>query len=151
VPQGHVRDLADCVLLVATYWRMNLTMRQIGRTTARVSQAAAHRVIDTIGPLPALAPVRTRRIDSVAIVDGTPVLECGVARRGGTPIGAAPHELDAMLGGDGSDRGGVGGGVVDDHGMAPVQRAQATLERGDAVVDRDDDRDIRRVPQGRRH
>jgi hypothetical protein len=28
-------------------------------------------VIDTIGPLLALAPVRKRRIDAVAIVDGT--------------------------------------------------------------------------------
>ena len=45
-------DLADRVLLVATYWRTNPTMRQIG-------------------PVLALAPVRKRRIDSVAIVDGT--------------------------------------------------------------------------------
>jgi hypothetical protein len=36
-----------------------------------VSHSAAHRVIDTIDPLLALAPVRKRRIDSVAIVDGT--------------------------------------------------------------------------------
>ena len=63
-------DLADRVLLVATYWRTNLTMRQIGPLFG-VSHSAAHRVIDTIGPLLALAPVRKRRIDSVAIVDGT--------------------------------------------------------------------------------
>lgn len=36
-----------------------------------VSHPAAHRVIDTVGPLLALAPVRRRRIDQVAIVDGT--------------------------------------------------------------------------------
>jgi hypothetical protein len=36
-----------------------------------VSHSAAHRVIDTVGPLLALAPVRKRRVDSVAIVDGT--------------------------------------------------------------------------------
>jgi hypothetical protein len=36
-----------------------------------VSHSAAHRVIDTIGPLLALAPARTRRIDAIAIVDGT--------------------------------------------------------------------------------
>jgi DDE family transposase len=36
-----------------------------------VSHSAAHRVIDTIGPLLALAPIRKRRIDQVAIVDGT--------------------------------------------------------------------------------
>jgi hypothetical protein len=63
-------DLADRVLLVATYWRTNLTMRQIGPLFG-VSHSAAHRVIDSIGPLLALAPVRKRRIDSVVIVDGT--------------------------------------------------------------------------------
>jgi hypothetical protein len=62
--------LADRVLLVAVYWRTNLTMRQIGPLFG-VSHAAAHRVIDTIGSLLALAPVRKRRVDSVAIVDGT--------------------------------------------------------------------------------
>src|SRR5689334_3000592 len=63
-------ELSDRVLLVATYWRTNLTMRQIGPLFG-ASHSAAHRVIDTIGPLLALAPVRKRRIDSVAIVDGT--------------------------------------------------------------------------------
>jgi hypothetical protein len=63
-------DLADRVLLVATYWRTNLTMRQIGPLFG-VSHSAAHRVIDSIGPLLALAPVRKRRVDAVAIVDGT--------------------------------------------------------------------------------
>jgi len=63
-------DLADRVLLVATYWRTNLTMRQLGPLFG-VSHAAAHRVIDSIGPLLALAPARKRRVDSVAIVDGT--------------------------------------------------------------------------------
>lgn len=62
--------LADRVLLVATYWRTNLTMRQIGPLFG-VSHSAAHRVIDSLSPLLALAPVRKRRIDSVAIVDGT--------------------------------------------------------------------------------
>ena len=62
-------DLPDRVLLVATYWRTNLTMRQIGPLFG-VSHSAAHRVIDSIGPLLALAPVR-RRVDQVAIVDGT--------------------------------------------------------------------------------
>ncbi len=36
-----------------------------------MSHSAAHGVIDTIGPLLALAPVRKRRVDAVAIVDGT--------------------------------------------------------------------------------
>ncbi|GLY66827.1 hypothetical protein Atai01_34460 [Amycolatopsis taiwanensis] len=54
--------LADRVLLVATYWRTNLTMRQIGPLFG-VSHSAAHRVIDSLSPLLALAPVRKRRID----------------------------------------------------------------------------------------
>jgi hypothetical protein len=48
-------DLADRVLLVATYWHTNLTMRQIGPLFG-VSHSAAHRVIDTLGPLLALTP-----------------------------------------------------------------------------------------------
>ncbi len=58
------------MLLVAAYWRTNLTMRQIGPLFG-VSHSAAHRVIDTLGPLLALAPVRRRRVDQVTIVDGT--------------------------------------------------------------------------------
>ena len=58
------------MLLVAVYWRTNLTMRQIGPLFG-VSHSAAHRVIDQLGPLLALAPVRKRRLDQVAIVDGT--------------------------------------------------------------------------------
>ncbi|WP_130340857.1 transposase family protein [Micromonospora kangleipakensis] len=63
-------DLPDRVLLVAAYWRTNLTMRQIGPLFG-VSHSAAHRVIDTLGPLLALAPVRRRPVDQIAIVDGT--------------------------------------------------------------------------------
>jgi hypothetical protein len=63
-------DLSDRVLLVAAYWRTNLTMRQIGPLFG-ISHSAAHRVIDTLGPLLALAPVRRRSVDQVTIVDGT--------------------------------------------------------------------------------
>lgn len=49
-------QLPDRVLLVATYWRTNLTMRQIGPLFG-VSHSAAHRIIDTLNPLLALAPV----------------------------------------------------------------------------------------------
>jgi hypothetical protein len=55
-------DLPDRVLLVAVYWRTNLTMRQIGPLFG-ASHSGAHRVIDTIGPLLALAPVRRRPSD----------------------------------------------------------------------------------------
>jgi len=63
-------DLADRVLLVAVYWRTNLTMRQLGPLFG-ISHSAVHRVIDTVGPLLALAPVRRRPKDQVAIIDGT--------------------------------------------------------------------------------
>jgi DDE superfamily endonuclease/Helix-turn-helix of DDE superfamily endonuclease len=63
-------DLPDRVLLVAAYWRTNLTMRQLGPLFG-ISHSAVHRVIDTLGPLLALAPVRRRRGEQVAIVDGT--------------------------------------------------------------------------------
>jgi hypothetical protein len=62
--------LADRVLLVAVYWRTNLTLRQIGPLFG-ISHAAAHRVVDTVGPLPAPAPVRRRGPDEVSIVDDT--------------------------------------------------------------------------------
>jgi hypothetical protein len=62
--------LEDRVLLVAVYWRTNLTMRQVGPLFG-ISHAAAHRVIDTVGPLLALAPLRRRHTAEVAIVDGT--------------------------------------------------------------------------------
>jgi DDE superfamily endonuclease/Helix-turn-helix of DDE superfamily endonuclease len=63
-------DLPNRVLLVAVYWRTNLTMRQLGPLFG-VSHSAVHRVLDTIGPLLALAPVRHRPRGQVAIVDGT--------------------------------------------------------------------------------
>jgi hypothetical protein len=50
-------DLPDRVLGVATYWRTNLTMRQLG-TLFGVSHSAVRRVVDSIGPLLALALVR---------------------------------------------------------------------------------------------
>src|SRR4051794_38310256 len=38
-------DLADRVLLVAVYWRTNLTMRQLGPLFG-ISHSAVHRVLD---------------------------------------------------------------------------------------------------------
>jgi hypothetical protein len=49
-------------------WRTILTMRQLGPLFG-ASHSAVHRVIDTLGPLLALAPVRKRRADQVTIVD----------------------------------------------------------------------------------
>src|SRR5512142_1494943 len=41
-------DLADRVLLVATYYRTNLTMRQVAPLFG-IKQAAVHRIIDRLG------------------------------------------------------------------------------------------------------
>lgn len=63
--------LADRVLLVATYYRTNLTMRQLAPLFG-ITPAAAHRIIDRIGPYLALAPQRRRYgPGAVLIVDGT--------------------------------------------------------------------------------
>ena len=72
--------LPDRVLLVAVYWRTNLTMRQIGPLFG-VSHSAAHRVIEVVGLPLALTPLRRRPKDRVAIVDGTliPTRDHGLA------------------------------------------------------------------------
>ncbi len=63
-------DLANRVLLVAVYYRTNLTMRQLAPLFG-ISPASAHRVIDRLGPHLALAPARRPGTAKVLIVDGT--------------------------------------------------------------------------------
>ncbi|UQI45957.1 transposase [Streptomyces sp. HU2014] len=62
--------LEDRVLLVAAYWRTNLTLRQIAPLFG-VSKSAADRIIDHRGPMLALQPRKRFRKDTVLIVDGT--------------------------------------------------------------------------------
>ena len=63
--------LADRVLLVAVYYRTNLTMRQVAPLFG-ITASAAYRIIDRLGPHLALAPVKRRhRPETVLIVDGT--------------------------------------------------------------------------------
>jgi hypothetical protein len=63
--------LADRVLLVAVYYRTNLTMRQVAPLFG-ITDSAAWRIIDRLAPHLALAPVRKRHSpDTVLIVDGT--------------------------------------------------------------------------------
>jgi hypothetical protein len=62
--------LADRVLLVAAYWRTNLTVRQLGPFFG-VSKSAAARIIDHLGPKLALQPRKRFAKDTVLIVDGT--------------------------------------------------------------------------------
>ena len=62
--------LADRVLLVAVYYRTNMTYRQIALLFG-ISKSAVDRVIDHLAPLLALAPVtRKHSPDTVLIVDG---------------------------------------------------------------------------------
>lgn len=62
--------LEDRVLLVATYWRTNLALRQLAPLFG-VSKSAADRIIARLGPSLALQPRKRFRKDTVLIVDGT--------------------------------------------------------------------------------
>lgn len=62
--------LEDRALLVAAYWRTNLTMRQLAPLFG-VSKSAADRIIDHLGPMLALRPRKRFAKDTVLIVDGT--------------------------------------------------------------------------------
>ncbi|MET9418339.1 transposase family protein [Streptomyces klenkii] len=74
--------LAERVLMVAVYYRTNLTMRQLGPLFG-VSSSAVCRVIQRLGPLLALDPLSrpADAADRLWIVDGTliPVRDRGVA------------------------------------------------------------------------
>jgi len=62
--------LEDRVLLVAAYWRTNLTLRQLAPLFG-VSKSAADRIIDHLGPKLALRPRQRFAKGTVLIVDGT--------------------------------------------------------------------------------
>ncbi|MFD8205873.1 transposase [Streptomyces sp. NPDC059695] len=62
--------LEDRVLLVAAYWRTNLTLRQLAPLFG-VSKSAADRIINHLGPLLAHRPRKRFRKGTVLIVDGT--------------------------------------------------------------------------------
>ncbi|WP_329162257.1 transposase [Streptomyces anulatus] len=74
--------LEDRVLLVTTYWRTNLTLRQLAPLFG-VSKSTAGRVINHLGPLLALQPRRRFAKGTVLIVDGTlvPTRDHAVAER----------------------------------------------------------------------
>ncbi|MER6523363.1 transposase [Streptomyces sp. NPDC001553] len=62
--------LEDRVLLVAAYWRTNLTLRQLAPLFG-ISKSAAGRIVSQLSPLLALRPRSRFRRDTVLIVDGT--------------------------------------------------------------------------------
>lgn len=74
--------LEDRALLVAAYWRTNLTMRQLAPLFG-VSKSAADRIIDHLGPMLALQPRKRFAKDAVLIVDGTlvPTRDHAIAER----------------------------------------------------------------------
>lgn len=59
--------LEDRALLVAAYWRTNLTMRQLAPPFG-VSKSAVDRIIDHLGPMLALQPRKRFAKDTVLIV-----------------------------------------------------------------------------------
>lgn len=63
-------SLEERVLLVAAYWRTNLTLRQLAPLFG-VSKSAADRIIDHLGPALALPQRKRFCKDAVLIVDGT--------------------------------------------------------------------------------
>ena len=65
--------LEDRVLLVAAYWRTNLTLRQLAPLFG-VSKSAADHIIGHLSPALALQQRKRFRKDTVLIVDGTLVL-----------------------------------------------------------------------------
>lgn len=87
VRKGRPRSLPleDRVLLVAAYWRTNLTMRQLAPLFG-VSKSTAGRVIDHLGPMLVLQPHKRFRKDTALIVDGTlvPTRDHAVADHGQT-------------------------------------------------------------------
>ncbi|WEB43605.1 transposase [Streptomyces yunnanensis] len=62
--------LEDRALLVAAYWRTNLTMRQLAPLLG-VPKSAADRSIDHLGPMLALRPRERFGKNTVLLVDGT--------------------------------------------------------------------------------
>ena len=62
--------LEDRILLVATYWRTNLTLRQLAPLFG-ISKSAADRIINHVGPTLALHPRRRFAKGTVLIVDVT--------------------------------------------------------------------------------
>jgi len=86
--------LEDRVLLVAAYWRTNLTMRQLAPLFG-VSKSAADRVIDHLGPQLALQPRKRFAKDAVLIVDGTlvPTRDHTIAEQSKTYRYSANHQV----------------------------------------------------------
>lgn len=62
--------LEERVLLGATCWRTDLTLRQVAPLFG-ISKSAADRILDHLAPVPTISSARRKRADTVCIVDGT--------------------------------------------------------------------------------
>ncbi|MEU8537919.1 transposase family protein, partial [Streptomyces parvulus] len=91
------RPLEDRALLVAEYWRTNLTMRQLAPLFG-VSKSAADRIIDHLGPMLALQPRKRFAKDTVLIVDGTlvPTWDHTLAERSKNYRYSTNHQTPAL-------------------------------------------------------
>ncbi|MFD8793971.1 transposase family protein, partial [Streptomyces vinaceus] len=98
--------LEDRVLLVAVYWRTNLTLRQLAPLFG-VSKSSADRIIGHLGPALAFQQRRRFRKDTVLIVDGTlvPTRDRQVAEQSKNYRYSTNHQVvidaDTRLGGGG--------------------------------------------------
>ncbi|MEV7681979.1 transposase [Streptomyces sp. NPDC088341] len=74
--------LEDRTLLVAAYWRTNMTMWQLALLSG-MSKSAADRIINHLGPMLAYQPRERFAKDTVLIVDGTvvPTRDHSIAER----------------------------------------------------------------------
>ncbi|MFD5971483.1 transposase [Streptomyces sp. NPDC060311] len=74
--------LENRVLLVIADWRTNLTLRQLAPLFG-ISKSSAARIVDHLGPAPALRQRQRFRKDAVLIVDGTlvPTHDHSIAER----------------------------------------------------------------------
>ncbi|MFD7244651.1 transposase [Streptomyces massasporeus] len=84
----------DRVLLVAAYWRTNLTLRQLAPLFG-ISKSSADRIIDHLGPSLALQPRKRFRKDPVLIADGTlvPIRDHTVAEQSKNYRYATNHQV----------------------------------------------------------
>ncbi len=89
--------LEDRVLLVAAYWRTNLTPRQLAPLFG-VSRSAADRIIGHVGPLLAFKPRQRFRKGTVPIVDGTlvPTRDHAVAEKSKNYRYSTNHQVVAV-------------------------------------------------------
>ncbi|MFJ6907147.1 transposase family protein [Streptomyces griseoluteus] len=89
--------LEDRVLLVAAYWRPNLTLRQLAPLFG-ISTSAVCRVVDHLGRLLALKQRQRFRKDTVLIVDGTlvPTRDHSIAEKSKNHRYSTNHQSSSM-------------------------------------------------------